>query len=121
MLIKDAAKLSGLSQDTIRFYHKSGMLPPLARDTRGWRVFRQSDIDWLQTLERLRTTGMPLSDVKRFSSSAHAPDCDCAAQRELRLSILQNHRTVLAKKRSELDTCDAFLNHKIKIYTDLQE
>lgn len=117
MLIKDAAHLSGLSQDTIRFYHKSGMLPPLARDARGWRVFGKSDIDWLQTLERLRATGMPLADVKRFATSAHALDCDSTEQREIRLAILQDHQTVLAKKRDELNTCEAFLTYKISVYT----
>lgn len=121
MLIKDASKLSGLTPDTIRFYHKSGMLPPLARDARGWRSFSKSDVDWLITLERLRTTGMPLADVARFAASAHAAGCDSPQERDIRLNILKNHKTTLAKKRSELKACEAFLNHKITIYTDLKE
>jgi len=64
MLITDAAARSGLSQDTIRFYESSGMLPPIARDARGWRQFNGDDLAWLVVLGHLRATGMPLGDVK---------------------------------------------------------
>mgnify|MGYP001800880414 CR=1 FL=1 len=85
MRIKEAAARSGLTQDTIRFYEKSGMLAPVRRDARGWRVFNGDDVNWLTTLERLRATGMPLDDVKRFAMSAHAPERVAPDQRALRL------------------------------------
>lgn len=116
MRINDAAAHSGLSQDTIRFYEKSGMLPRIARDDRGWRHFSGEDLGWLTVLERLRSTGMPLDDVKRFASSAHAPDCDNAGQRALRLNILERHAETLAKRRADLAACETYLNHKINIY-----
>lgn len=70
MRINEAAARSGLTQDTIRFYEKPGMLDAIRRDARGWRVFSSDDVNWLTTLERLRATGMPLDDVKRFAVSA---------------------------------------------------
>ncbi|WP_341366164.1 MerR family transcriptional regulator [Yoonia sp. BS5-3] len=116
MRIKEAAARSGLTQDTIRFYEKSGMLNAITRDGRGWRVFSQSDIDWLTTLERLRATGMPLDDVKRFAKSAHAPDQDSPRQQVLRLSLLEKHATILQDRQAELDACKHYLTHKIGIY-----
>jgi DNA-binding transcriptional MerR regulator len=116
MRINDAAAQSGLSQDTIRFYEKSGMLPTIRRDARGWRVFAKDDVNWLTTLERLRATGMPLDDVKQFAASAHGPNCDSPDEQATRLSLLQEHAKTLAIRRAELDACDAYLRHKIQIY-----
>ena len=116
MLINEAADLSGLSQDTIRFYEKSGMLDTIQRDTRGWRIFSRDDINWLTTLERLRATGMPLDDVKRFAVSAHAPDCDLPEQKAKRLTLLEDHAVTLAKREAELKACKSYLNHKINLY-----
>lgn len=116
MRIKEAAQASGLSQDTIRFYEKSGMLAPVRRDGRGWRVFSSDDVNWLTTLERLRTTGMPLDDVKRFAMSAHAPDCDTTAKQAERLSLLEEHAVTLSQRQAELELCKTYLQHKITIY-----
>jgi DNA-binding transcriptional MerR regulator len=116
MLIKEAARRSGLSQDTIRFYEKSGMLAAVRRDGRGWRVFSADDVNWLTTLERLRTTGMPLDDVKRFAMSAHASDCDTPARQSERLALLEAHSETLAQRQAELEACKTYLQHKITIY-----
>lgn len=116
MRIKEAAARSGLTQDTIRFYEKSGMLEAIRRDGRGWRVFSGDDVNWLTTLERLRTTGMPLDDVKRFAVSAHAADRDAPNQRALRLALLENHAVTLAHRQAELEACKHFLTHKINMY-----
>jgi DNA-binding transcriptional MerR regulator len=116
MRIKEASARSGLSQDTIRFYEKSGMLSAITRDARGWRVFSGDDVNWLTTLERLRATGMPLDEVKRFAVSAHADDCNAADQRALRLALLQRHKVTLALRQAELEACKHFLDHKINMY-----
>ena len=93
----------------------------MPRDEKGWRLFRKSDVDWLITLERLRATGMPLCEVKRFATSAHAENCDSDAERKMRLEILQNHKVELGKNRAALDACDAYLTHKITIYSAPKE
>lgn len=116
MRIKEAAARSGLTQDTIRFYEKSGMLAPIRRDGRGWRVFSGDDVNWLTTLERLRATGMPLDEVKRFAVSAHANNGDEPDQRAIRLALLQRHAVTLAHRQAELEACKHFLDHKINMY-----
>ncbi|MEN8895796.1 MAG: MerR family transcriptional regulator [Yoonia sp.] len=119
MRIAQAAVQSGLSQDTIRFYEKSGMLPDIARDAKGWHDFGGDSLTWLITLGHLRNTGMPLDDVKRFAVSAHAPDSDSIAQSQMRLDLLRPHEARLARKRADLDACERYPAHKIGIYTDI--
>lgn len=122
MLIADVAERAKLSEDTIRFYEKSGMLPPIARDARGWRVFTPSDLEWLETLRRLRDTGMPLAAMKRFATSANGTGAATRTEQATRLAILRDHAAVLDERRRDLETCGAFLTRKIAIYTqDLED
>jgi MerR family transcriptional regulator, aldehyde-responsive regulator len=117
MNITQAAEKSGLSVDTIRFYEKSEMLPKLSRDKRGWRSFDGGAIEWLTILERLRATGMPLKDIKRFAKLVFASDTNSRKAKVERLEILQRHKLVLKKRKSELKRCEDYLDMKIGIYS----
>jgi MerR family transcriptional regulator, aldehyde-responsive regulator len=116
MNITQASTTSGLSVDTIRFYEKSAMLPKLARDKRGWRSFDASAVDWLVTLERLRATGMPLKDIKRFAVLANGAGAQTKSAAKERLQLLQQHQERLKQRHIALDACEAFLKFKINIY-----
>jgi MerR family transcriptional regulator, aldehyde-responsive regulator len=115
MNIKQASERSGLSVDTIRFYEKSGMLPRIGRGLRGWRSFSADNLNWLETLQRLRATGMPLKAVKRFAVLVHQRPDTKAAARE-RLQILVEHSDRLKHRRTELEACEKYLNFKISVY-----
>jgi MerR family transcriptional regulator, aldehyde-responsive regulator len=116
MNIAQAAAQSGLSVDTIRFYEKSAMLPKLARDNRGWRAFDPPALEWLVTLERLRATGMPLKDVKRFAVLANSAGSQTKAAAKERLQLLEKHQDRLKQRRAALDACETYLKFKINIY-----
>ena len=120
MKIKEAAEESGLSEDTIRFYEKSGMLPRTKRDKRGWRDFDPNALEWLKDLERLRSTGMPLQDVKQFAVLVHTKEANLNSSAGKRLAILETHAKRLAQRRRALDECEAFLNKKISIYQKMK-
>jgi MerR family transcriptional regulator, aldehyde-responsive regulator len=117
MNIRDAATQSGLSIDTIRFYEKAGMLPAVPRDGRGWRRFDGGLVDWLRNLERLRATGMPLRDVRAFAVLVHTTDAAKPGAAEERLVILRRHAERLEQRRRDIAACQAFLDHKINVYS----
>jgi DNA-binding transcriptional MerR regulator len=115
MTIQEAARVSGLSIDTIRFYEKAGMLPAVPRDRRGWRSFPPPLVEWLCNLGRLRATGMPMAEMQRFARLVHAPVSDGIIAE--RLAILNAHAARLAARRAEIDAAQAYLDQKIAIYT----
>jgi MerR family transcriptional regulator, aldehyde-responsive regulator len=120
MNIADASRASGLSVDTIRFYEKTGMMPRAPRDSRGWRSYTGDAVEWLRNLERLRATGMPLAEVRRFAVLVHTTDStdpDVAAER---LTILERHAVRLVVRQRDLDACKAYLDHKINVYSKLK-
>ncbi len=119
MNITQAAGLSGLSVDTIRYYEKAGMLPTIARDARGWRRFDAAAVEWLRNLERLRATGMPMADMRRFAVLVHTTDAAQPGVTKERLAILRNHADTLTARLREVEACQAFLDHKINVYSSL--
>ena len=67
LTISGAAELSGLSVDTLRYYEKEGLsLHRPERSASGQRRYTEDDVRWLGTLVMLRTTGMPIRDIRRF-------------------------------------------------------
>lgn len=64
--IKEVSKMMGISAYTLRYYEKIGLLEFVHRDEKGIRQFDISDILTLNTIYRLKETGMPLHEIKHY-------------------------------------------------------
>lgn len=64
--ISEAAQRMHLSAPTLRYYDKEGLLPFVDRSAGGARMFKESDFEWLRLIECLKSTGMPIRDIKQF-------------------------------------------------------
>lgn len=51
---------------TLRYYDKEGLMPFVERTASGTRLFRESDIEALKVIECLKSTGMPIKEIKNF-------------------------------------------------------
>jgi len=112
MKISEAASACGLSADTIRYYEKSGLLPDIRRNAERHRDFSKKDIEWLTLLYWLRETGMPMKQMRRFTTLAKAGDNTITERRQ----ILLGHAAVLKQRRVLLKKCEAVLAVKIASY-----
>lgn len=110
--IGEFARLSGVSSHTLRFYEAQGILRPASRAANGHRRYHREDVLWLEFVLRLKLTGMPLADIRRYA--------DLRAQGEetlsMRLSMLQLHRQRLSTRLDELTTSARALDDKIHVY-----
>lgn len=64
--IGQLAKKMNVSIHTLRYYDNEGLLPFVQRNSGGQRVFTHRDLIFLNTIECLKSTGMPLKDVKKY-------------------------------------------------------
>lgn len=117
MRIKQASDKSGLSADTIRYYEKTAIIPPIARDGSGQRVFTKNNLDWMNILYWLRKTGMPMKVMARFAHLVHSGK-DTIPER---IEILKAHEKQLAEKREELAQCEAVLKRKLGVYENMKD
>ena len=116
MKIAEAAERSGLSADTIRFYEREGLLPAIERGRDGHRRFSNEALRWLNLFERLRSTGMPLADMKRYAALS-AQGVETFTERR---EMLERHHERLAAAQARINACRALIDEKIATYRSLE-
>ena len=105
MNIGDAAKQSGVSAKTIRYYEDIGLIPPAVRAGNGYRHYSQSDVETLRFIQRSRHLGFSVKDVgglltlwrdkKRASADVKAMALSHIEEVERRIAELQSIRDTL--------------------------
>ena len=112
--ISQFAERLGISADTLRYYEKEGLLAP-QRNASGYRVYSGRDEAWFGFVKRLKDTGMPMAQIKRYAELRQAGDATIAE----RCAMLEAHRQALAEKQRELAEHQAHLDDKIRHYATL--
>ena len=112
--VAEAAEASGLSAHTLRYYERAGLLGPVDRSASGHRRYRQADLTRIDFLAKLRATGMPIREVRRYAELLNAgEDTD-----EERLALLEGHRdAVLAELEATARNLE-LIELKINMYKE---
>ena len=74
MHIREAARRSGVSAATIRYYEQRGLLGRVGRTASGYRVFSDRDIRLLEFLRRARELGFSLEECAELVDLVATPD-----------------------------------------------
>ena len=112
--IADAAESSGLSAHTLRYYEREGLLEPVSRNGSGHRRYRETDLELIAFLVKLRATGMPIREVRRYAGLMKAGEATNAE----RLALLEAHRdTVLAGLEATTRNLE-LIDWKIRVYKE---
>ena len=112
--IAEAAEASGLSAHTLRYYERAGLLDPVDRNGSGHRRYREADLGRIHFLTKLRATGMPIREVRRYAELMKAGE----ATNEERLALLEGHRAaVLAELEATAKNLE-LIDWKIEFYKE---
>ena len=112
--IAEAAEISGLSAHTLRYYERAGLLEPVGRNGSGHRRYREVDLELIRFLTRLRPTGMPIREVRRYAELMPEGDATNAE----RLALLERHRdAVLAGLETTAKSLE-LIEWKINFYKE---
>ncbi|MEG9225808.1 MerR family transcriptional regulator [Aeromicrobium sp. Sec7.5] len=113
--IAESATELGVSADTLRYYERDGLLlRPVPRDVSGHRRYEEADLRWVELVTRLRSTGMPIRDVRRYADLVRAG----AGNEADRLDVLMTHRDQVLRQLAEVTTHLAAIDTKIATYQD---
>jgi DNA-binding transcriptional MerR regulator len=114
--IAEAAQVSGLSAHTLRYYERAGLLEPVGRNGSGHRRYREADLERITFLSRLRATGMPIREVRRYAELMQEGEATNAE----RLAVLEAHRDAVlagleatARNLELIDWKIAFYNERL--------
>ena len=77
MRIGELAESTGVNVETVRYYEKSGVLPPPAREANGYRSYGKMHLERLAFIRHCRALDMPLADITRLLNYVDRPALDC--------------------------------------------
>lgn len=104
--VGEMAKLLGVAPSTLRYYDQEGLLPFVERSSNGIRVFKDADYEWLQVIECLKKTGMPLKDIREFIHMSMQGDETIAQRLELIIRQQEAVRKQMEELQQTLETLD---------------
>jgi DNA-binding transcriptional MerR regulator len=111
--IGEAARRTGVSIHTLRYYEKAGLVvTPVDRSSGGRRRYSQLDLEWIGVCTGLRTTGMPIRVIRRYAELVAAGPGN---ERE-RLELLEQHRAEVTTRLDAIRQNLKLIDYKIDIY-----
>ncbi|MGD6846273.1 MerR family transcriptional regulator [Rossellomorea aquimaris] len=110
--IGEVAKELDLSVYTLRYYDKEGLMPFVERTESGTRLFKESDIAALNIIECLKSTGMPIKEIKHFIDWCSEGD----ATLQNRYNMFLERKATVEAKIKELQQTMEVIDHKCSYY-----
>jgi DNA-binding transcriptional MerR regulator len=111
--IGQVSELTGLTTHTVRFYEQEGLFfAPVRRNAAGRRVFTAEEVEWLKVCMRLRSSGMPLPEIRRYAQLVLQGDGNEAE----RLEILRQHEATVRRQVADLQEALGIIHHKVDLY-----
>ena len=117
MTIREVSEKYGVTPDTLRYYEKMGMIPPVTRNASGFRDYTQDDIRWVELAKCMRASGLSVEAMVQYVKLYRQGD-ETIKQR---LTLLLSQKAELLEKRKKIDDALAWLETKIKRYEDAAE
>lgn len=115
LTIAEAARRTGVSAHTLRYYERAGLVvTTVDRTSGGRRRYHQLDLDWIVVCTRLRATGMPIRTIRRYAQLVAAG----RGNEKERLALMEAHRADVVAKLAEIQENLAVIDHKIDVYRD---
>ena len=113
MTIGEVSGLTGLTTHTLRFYEQEGLfIAPVRRNAAGRRVFTREEVEWLKVCTKLRSSGMPLPEIRHYAQLVLAGPGNEAE----RFEILRRHEAKVQQQVADLQEALGVIHRKVEIY-----
>ena len=109
MTIKEVSEKYGLSQETLRYYERVGILPNVCRTAGGIRNYTEKDLPWIALAAELKHQAMPIQVMLRYMEACKAE----GFSGEMPRRILEDYQGELLEKRKQMDETLQWLAEKI--------
>lgn len=111
MNISQAARISGLSAKTIRYYERIELIRPARRGDNGYRAYSQKDLEVLCFVHRARTTGFSVDECRQLLSLYLNPRRHSSDVKELVQEKLQRVEEQIADLQHMRSTLEQLVQH----------
>jgi len=112
MKIAEVSEKIGLSADTLRYYERVGLIPPVHRNGGGIRDYDELDLRRVDFIKCMRGAGLPVEVLIEYMALVQQGDGTIEARKE----ILIEQRDLVAARLEEMQKTLGRLNYKIEVY-----
>lgn len=112
MIIAEVSEKFDLTQDTLRYYERIGLLPRVNRNKSGIRDYTEEDCRWVYFIKCMRNAGLPVEVLIEYVGLFQQGDETVEARKEL----LIEQRKQLATRIEEMNKTLERLDYKIARY-----
>lgn len=113
--VKQVADILGISLHTVRYYDNRGLIPGIKRNGANRRVFDDNELEWLFVTITLRSTGLPLAEIKHYIELYQQGDSTL----QERYAIMKAQKERAKKEMEDLNLRMAVLDKKLEHYGKL--
>ncbi len=112
MKIAEVSERYDISSDTLRYYERIGLIPPVTRNGSGIRDYNELDLRRVEFIKCMRSAGLPVEVLIEYVALVQQGDGTIDARKE----ILKEQRELLAARMQEMQKTMDILEHKIEVY-----
>lgn len=113
MTIGEVCEKYHITSDTLRYYEKAGLIPPVRR-TNGRRDYGEDELAWVESAICMRGAGLPVEVIAEYVRLSLVGDSTFAE----RLELLKQQRTELEEKSRAIEAMLNRLDYKISRYEE---
>jgi len=114
MRISEVSEQSGLSSDTLRYYERIGLIPPVNRNDSGIRDYSDLDVRRVEFIKCMRSVGLPIEVLIEYYGLVQQGDETIEDRKEI---LIEQRAQLLARMEEMQNTID-LLDYKISVYED---
>lgn len=114
MTIKEVSEQYHISQDTLRYYERVGVIPPVTRTSGGIRNYQEDDLGWVELAICMRGAGLPVESLIEYVNLCLDGDDTIPA----RLALLKEEKENLEEQKKQLQAAIDKLEFKVSRYEE---
>lgn len=112
MLIKEVSKKFDLPQDTLRYYERIGLIPPVHRNKSGIRDYLEEDCKWVEFIKCMRGAGLSIEVLIEYVKLFKQGDKTIETRKAI---FIEQRKQLLARMKAMEETLKR-LDYKISVY-----
>lgn len=112
MTIAEVGRKYEISPDTLRYYERIGLIPPVPRNKSGIRDYDEASCGWVELMKCMRAAGVQIEALIEYVNLFQQGDGTIDARKEL----LKEQRGQLAARMAEMQRSLDRLDGKIDRY-----
>lgn len=115
LTIQEVAEATRLSEHTLRYYERIGLIHSIRREDNGHRRYTRDDVGWIDFLMKLKATGMTINDMIHYARLQRCGDETLPERIEMLKELRENLEAQIGSLQEHLK----LIRFKIEVYSEI--